>query len=158
MMSKRTVASVAGVAMIFGLAACGGAGGSLDGLSASEVMERVQEDMSAVTSLSVSGEATGPDAIRALDLALEDGGNYEGTYSIDGIESDVLGVGHRLFVRGEEPFWTGTGLAASSGMAASFAGQWVGLPGGAQPGSRIAGRCDLESFMGGLARCTGVAR
>ncbi len=112
--------------MIVGLSACGGGDDSLEGLSAQEVLERVQADMETVSSLRISGAVEGGDAFRDLDLALDDDGNYEGTFSIDDVPADILIVDDRLFVRGGERFWTETGLAADSQMARPFAGQWVG--------------------------------
>lgn len=151
MRGKQIAASLAGVAMIVGVTACGGAEDSLEGLSGPEVMERVQEDMGAVSALSIAGEVEQDGATRELDLALDENGNYEGTISIDGVEADVLIVDYRLFVQGEEEFWTKTGLAADAQMAGSLAGMWVGLPGGPQEGNDAAGidgTCTVESFMG----------
>lgn len=126
MRGQRIAASLAVATMIVGLSARGGGDDSLEGLSAPEVMERVQEDMETVSSLRISGEAEGGGATRDLDLALDDDGNYEGTFSIDEVAADILIVDDRLFVRGGERFWTETGLVADSQMAGSFAGQCEG--------------------------------
>lgn len=151
MRGKQIAASLAGVAMTVGVTACGGAEDGLESLSGPEVMERVHEDMGAVSSLRISGEVEHDGATRELDLALDENGNYEGTISIDGVEADVLIVDYRLFVQGEEEFWSETGLAADAQLAGSFAGMWVGLPGGPQAGNEAAGMdgtCTVESFMG----------
>ncbi|NYF97880.1 hypothetical protein [Janibacter cremeus] len=151
MRGNRIAASLAGVAMIVVATGCGGAEDSLEGQSGPEIMERVQEDMGAVSSVSIAGEVEQDSATRELDLALDEKGNYEGTISFDEVEADVLIVDHRLFVQGEEEFWSKTGLAADDQMAGSLAGMWVALPGGPRAGNDAAGidgTCTVESFMG----------
>ena len=147
MRSKRIAASFAGAVMIVSLSACNGAEDSLEGLSGPEVMDRVQEDMGTVSSLNISGEVEVEDGARGLDLALDTDDNYEGTYSLDDVEADIRIVDGRLFVRGDERFWTDSGLAADAQMAMSFEDMWVALPGSPQPDSGLGGSCDLESFM-----------
>ncbi|WP_435198391.1 hypothetical protein [Janibacter sp. GS2] len=77
MRNRDIIAALAGLAMLVGLSACGGAEDSLDGLSGPEIMERVRTDMGEVSSLSISGEIEQGGATRGVDLALDEDGNDE---------------------------------------------------------------------------------
>lgn len=150
---KQITTTLAGALLLLGVSACGGTGETLEGLEAPEVLERVQADMSAVSSLRVTGEVKSDGTTRSLDLSLDTDNNYVGDYSLGGARSEVLVVDGRLLVRGGADFWAETGLVADEQMAEAFAGQWVGMPGGPQPGNELAGKggiCDLESFMAAL--------
>lgn len=158
MNSKQITASLAGAVLAMGLVACGGGNGedaaggesenTLADLSGQEIKKRVQEDMKAVTSMSMDGELEQSDGTLGLDLALDEAGNCEGTVSLGGASAEILIVDDQQFLKASEEFWTQTAGPSGSQIVQMLDGKWAKMPSGSA--GQLGSMCELDTFLSGI--------
>jgi hypothetical protein len=108
-----------GIAVAAALAGCGGSddGGSsdfADGKTA-DIVDAASKAMGDLESLSISGETKQGGESATLDLQLSSSGDCTGTISFDTTGTiEILGVGDDRWFKGDESFWSTTGIPDTS--------------------------------------------
>jgi hypothetical protein len=149
-MNRSRLATYAiGIAVATALTGCGGSDGGDGGDGGSsdfadekpaDIVAATQKAMGDLESLSISGETSADGETANLDLQLSSSGDCTGTISFDTTGTiEILGVGEDRWFKGDESFWSTTGIPDTS----SVLDKWV-----IDAQDDFAQFCAIDDFVG----------
>jgi hypothetical protein len=128
-MRSRLLASlVSAVLVAGGVAACGGSGGSGNGVaakSADGIVAAAAASVKGVTAFRISGTVASGGQQITLDLSLVAGKGASGTLTENGLSFKLIAIGKTIYINGSPGFWRHFGGAAAATL---FQGKWLKAP------------------------------
>jgi hypothetical protein len=149
-MKRSTLATYAmGIAVAAAMTGCGGddEGGGSSGESfadrpATEIVDAAGEAMKELDSLIITGDMTTEGQQASIDVQLSNDGNCTGGLTLDQSGAiEILGVDGDRWFKGDEAFWSNTGIPDVSAVA----DKWV-----IDAEDDFAQFCDVEEFVSSL--------
>jgi hypothetical protein len=148
MKRSRLATYAIGIAVAAAMTGCGGDDDGGDDSSdfadksAADIVEAATEAMGGLESMRVAGEMTSEAQQGTIDMQLGSDGNCTGSLALGETgKIDILGVDGERWFRGDEAFWSTTGVPDPSAVI----GKWV-----ADEGDDFAEFCSVEDFVEGL--------
>jgi hypothetical protein len=120
------------LALSCALAACGGGGGSDNGVAAKSPKQIVTAATNAVANVSsvhVSGALANAGSQTRLDLSLVSGKGGRGSLSQGGLSFKLVALNQQLYISGSPTFWRQFGGANAAQL---LSGKWLKAPAGGQ--------------------------
>ena len=147
MKRNRLAAYAVGIAVAAAMTGCGGdddGGGDSDFADEkpADIVEAATTAMGELDSLRISGEMASEDQSGTIDIQLSNDGDCTGSLSFDQSGTiEILGVDGDRWFKGDEEFWSSTGIPDTSVVL----DKWVSDAQG-----DFAEFCTVEDFVGGL--------
>ncbi|MEU3879328.1 hypothetical protein [Streptomyces californicus] len=148
-MKKVILAAVSVSLGAAALVGCGGEGSdeAFEGKSADTIAADAVKATRDAKSLRIAGKAKQPDGNEiGLDFHVDDQDHCTGTMTGQGAKADVVQVGQKAYVRGDEKFWQNTlkGKPGTEKVVEQVQGKWVASD-PAQSGTE--GMCDKQAAL-----------
>ncbi|MDQ4051357.1 MAG: hypothetical protein M3237_01490 [Actinomycetota bacterium] len=147
MKRNRLAAYAIGIAVAAAMTGCGGdddGGGDSDfaDQKPADIVDEATKAMGELDSLRMSGEMSSADQEATIDIQLSSAGSCTGSLSFDGTGSiEILGVDGDRWFKGDEAFWSTTGIPDASPVI----DKWV-----VDAEGDFAEFCSVDDFVGGL--------
>lgn len=131
--------------LVVALAACGGseADAFAEG-SAKDITAAAAEDMKNAESLRFAGTITTDGQEITIDLALNTGGDCEGSVGLQGGTAEIIQLGDESWFRPDEAFWRAFAGPQADQILEIVGDKWVVAPPGESDFSSF---CDLDEFL-----------
>jgi hypothetical protein len=127
-MRRTGTAAIFSALLAFALAACGGSGGSTNGVAAKSpdaIASAASTAVANVNSVHVSGAINSGGSQTTLDLHLVNGKGGEGSMSQDGLGFRIVALDQLIYINGGSSFWRQFGGSAAAQL---LSGKWLKAP------------------------------
>jgi hypothetical protein len=154
MKRNRLAAYALGIAVAAAMTGCGGDDDGGDGDSGgggesgfadekpADIVDAATKAMGELDSLRISGEMSSEDQVGTIDIQLSNDGNCTGSLSFDQSGTiEILGVDGDRWFKGDEAFWSNTGIPDTSAVL----DKWV-----VDAEGDFGEFCSVDEFVGGL--------